>query len=107
MIKKDKIFFTDSDIEMAESISILDVAQRLGLHLVKQGSVYSTKEHDSLKIFPISNTYYRFSTGESGNTINFVRSFSNLDFIDAMKFLIGEIEKNKISKNFGQLDQNF
>lgn len=105
MIKKDKIFFTDSDIEMAESISILDVAQRLGLHLVKQGSVYSTKEHDSLKIFPISNTYYRFSTGESGNTINFVRSFSNLDFIDAMKFLIGEIEKNKISKNFGQLDQ--
>ncbi len=105
MSKKDNIFFTDEDIERAKSISILDVAQRLGFHLVKQGSIYSTKEHDSLKIYPISNTYYRFATGESGNTINFVRNFSNLDFKEAMKFLLGEIERSTSSKNFSQIDQ--
>lgn len=101
-----KMIFSDEDIEKAININILDVAERLGFHLVKQGNVYSTKEHDSLKIYPYSNTFYRFSTGVSGNTINFVRHFSNMDFVQAMKFLIGENINYNRKNDFGKFNEN-
>ena len=83
------IRYTDEDIQKAKSVDILEVVSRLGFTPINQGSVYTLKEHDSLKIYPKTNSYFQFSTGNGGNTINFVREFGDLDFKEAVKFLIG------------------
>lgn len=83
------IRYSDDDIQRAKSSDILDVVRRLGFTPINQGSVYTLKEHDSLKIYPETNSYFQFSTGKGGNPINFVREFGNLDFKEAIKFLIG------------------
>lgn len=92
--------YTDEEIELAKSKSILDVAEDFGFTLVKQGKVYSTKQVSSLKLFPHNNSYYRYSTKTAGNVINFVREFSNYNsFQEAMEYLIGsnrESFKNEI-----------
>ncbi len=82
--------FSKEDIEKAREISILDVAKKIGFTLINQGKVYTTKEHDSLKLYPRTNTFYRFSTGEGGDVINFLQIFENFKFKEAIDFLIGE-----------------
>ena len=95
------IRYSDDDIEQAKSIDILEVAKKLGFTPIQQGNFYTLKEHDSLKIYPQTNSYYRFSTSSGGNPINFVREFANLDFKSAIKFLIGEQNIN-LSQNKNQ-----
>ena len=44
-----------------EDISITDYAVRLGFTLKKVGSYYTLKEHDSVRIDPVKNKFYRNS----------------------------------------------
>lgn len=97
------IRYTDEDIEKAKGIDILEVAGKLGFTVINQGSIYSLKEHDSLKIYPKTNSYFRFSTGKGGNTINFVREFGNLSFKESVEFLLGE---NNISPSLDKVSND-
>ncbi|KXB67920.1 helicase protein [Parvimonas sp. KA00067] len=82
-----KFHYSNEDIQKVLEIPITEVASSMGLNLIKQGNVYTTKEMDSLKIYPGTNTFFRFSTEESGNVINFVEAIQGANFNEAMKFL--------------------
>ena len=82
-----KFHYSNEDIQKVLEIPITEVASSMGLNLIKQGNVYTTKEMDSLKIYPSTNTFFRFSTEESGNVINFVEAIQGANFNEAMKFL--------------------
>lgn len=104
----EKKFYNKEDIKNAENIPILDVARDLGLTLIKMGRCYGTKEISSLRIYPESNTFCRFSlAGEKmNNTINLVETVRNCEFKEAMNFLYNNnsfsfdtsFEKNSFDK---------
>lgn len=60
-----------------DSISIVDYAQEvIGLRVFKvSNNIYSSSEHDSLRIFNKTNSYTRFSTGKGGSIIDFIKEF--------------------------------
>lgn len=70
-----------------EDISITDYAVRLGFTLKKVGRYYTLKEHDSVRIDPVKNKFYRNSApGVSGSIIDFMIEFQPgiNNFHDAM-----------------------
>ena len=81
--------------QINDRISIVDLAQYLGFQTVKQGSYYSIKEHDSVKIRPDKNKYIRYSTsssGKSGDVIDFYMEFCGVDkgvAVQSLKSLCG------------------
>lgn len=103
----EKKYFTKDEIALAKQKNILEVSQRLNFNLVKKGAYYSTKEHDSLIIFPKTNSFCRYSTNQSGDVINFVMTFTDVDFKTAMNFLINEDIKptRKIEKKIGNTEE--
>jgi len=62
------------EIEECKQISILDVANRLGISFKQvSSSVYEHPEHDSFRIFSNTNTFKWFSRDIQGDVIDFVR----------------------------------
>ncbi len=88
-------------INDARNRNILEVAQELGMNLKRQGQTYSWIEHDSLVIFPKTNTYNWYSRAEVGkNPIDLVESVKGLDFKGAVAYLndskITEFDERKL-----------
>lgn len=57
------------------------------LTLTGKGRVLSTKEHDSLKIFVDSQSWYRFSSGMGGDIFDWYQQQYNCDFRTALEEL--------------------
>ncbi|ELY5747380.1 toprim domain-containing protein [Streptococcus iniae] len=58
-----------------KQLSILDVAQSLGMTLIKDTNhQYHWKEHDSLKIYPHKNTFAWYRKDEYGDVISLVQA---------------------------------
>lgn len=55
--------------------------------LTGRGAVLSTKEHDSLKIWPRTQTWHRFSTGEGGDIFDYYMWQHKCDFRTALEDL--------------------
>lgn len=56
--------------ELKNGLSILDVIAHDGLTIVKRGSLYSTQEHDSLILYPATNSWAWFSQADQhGKTL--------------------------------------
>lgn len=91
-----KKIYTKDEIEQLSRIDILEIAKKVGT-LQRQGKVYSLKEMDSLKIYPNTNSFYRFSNGKSGNVINFTMEVFNLNFKEALDYL-SFLDKTEIIK---------
>lgn len=70
-----------------ENISILDYARNSGYTPVKVGRQYSLKEHDSIRIDPEKNVFYRHSTGQGGSIIDFAMMINGLTKSEAFKQL--------------------
>ena len=68
-------------------VSILTVAKDMGFTPVKIGSYYSLKEHDSVRIYPETNSFYRFSTGAGGSNINLLMQLGGMNEIQAIRSL--------------------
>jgi hypothetical protein len=51
------------------------------------GSYYTLKEHDSVRIYPETNSFMQFSSGIGGSTIDFVMRFGNYDKAEAIRLL--------------------
>jgi hypothetical protein len=77
-------------IVRARQTNLADYLISRGEPLVKSGAGrYKHAEHDSL-VFT-DNAYYWNSRDEHGNAIDFLRSFYNMDFKEAVKALTGEL----------------
>lgn len=73
-----------SDINaLRASVSIVDLIERSGLHVIGHGKHLTTKEHDSLRIFPETNSWYWFSRGEGGDVFTWLEKHGRMTFTEA------------------------
>ncbi len=85
-------------LEDIKTIRIEVVGEQFyGLNAVKVGKTNTFKEMDSLRIFS-NNRFHRFSNGEHGDVINFVKMMSDCDFKTAIAMLKEFYETNTITK---------
>jgi hypothetical protein len=68
-------------------IPILTLASDMGFTPKPIGSYYTLKEHDSVRIYPETNSFMQFSSGIGGSTIDFVMRFGNYDKAEAIRLL--------------------
>lgn len=74
-------------VQYARARDILDVAQELGMDLVRSGRDYRWKEHDSMVISPDKNLWNWFRENKGGDVISLVETVSEVDFNQAIHFL--------------------
>lgn len=72
------------------------------MSLQQKGQTYTWTEHDSLVIFPGTNTYSWFSKGENGkNSLDLVQSIKGMDFKTAVMYLnsaeLSEFDESKVN----------
>lgn len=94
-----------TDLEEIKKISITEYARQMGFTPVKIGSYYTLKEHDSVRIDPRKNIFFRNSTGDRGTVIDFVMAFKGVSCGEAIKLLCGEIELPKVYKEQNSVPQ--
>lgn len=73
--------------EFAKGRDILDVANALGMDLNKESRTYRWTEHDSLVVFPKTNTYKWFSKDKQGDVISLVQNIKRVSYKEAISFL--------------------
>ena len=79
--------FSDEQLQRASSIDIVAMLQGQGEKLKKQGRVYRWMRYDSTVID--RNRWYRHSREIGGGPIQFMQHFYGMDFVDAVKYLLG------------------
>ena len=94
-----------TDLEEIKKISITEYARQMGFTPVKIGSYYTLKEHDSVRIDPRKNIFFRNSTGDRGTVIDFVMAFKGVSCGEAIKLLCDEIELPKVYKEQDSVPQ--
>ena len=94
-----------TDLEEIKKISITEYARQMGFTPVKIGSYYTLKEHDSVRIDPRKNIFFRNSTGDRGTVIDFVMAFKSVSCVEAIKLLCDEIELPKVYKEQNSVPQ--
>ena len=94
-----------TDLEEIKKISITEYARQMGFTPVKIGSYYTLKEHDSVRIDPWKNIFFRNSTGDRGTVIDFVMAFKGVSCGEAIKLLCDEIELPKVYKEQNSVPQ--
>lgn len=72
-----------------QQIKIIDYAVSLGFHVKRIGNYYTLMEHDSVRINPEKNCFWRNSNGASGSIIDFALEFTN----DPIEKIIGDFVK--------------
>ncbi len=68
----------------------MQLAKDMGFTPVQTGAYYSLKEHDSVRIYPQTNSFCRFSSGAGGSPIDFLMHFGGYDKAEAIKKLKDE-----------------
>lgn len=94
--------------EIKQSIPIQDYAQSIGFTVQRAGRYFTLKEHDSVRIDPRKNAFYRNSMGTKarGSIIDFVMHFEGLDkatAIDKLASYIGADTKAFIHSELPKL----
>ena len=93
-----KQFFSKKIIEqIKEQISILDVAIEYGLTPIQKGDLYTLKEHDSVIIYPNTNTFFRHKNSVGGDVFAFSKEIEEigLSFKDFYFQYLNKIDRNK------------
>lgn len=87
---------TAEQIERANLVNLPDFLKGRGFALKRVGREYVLREHDSLHIkdnrLGERGKWFRFSTNEGGNNIQFVEQFMGLSFTQAVELLSDESE---------------
>lgn len=90
--------------QIKSQIRIVDYAQQLGFTLTKKGRYYSLMEHDSVRIDPDKNCFWRNSvpvyhgTGDrnlGGSVIDFAMEFTSLSRKEVIKQLAEEVQSSQ------------
>ena len=79
--------FSDEQLQRASGIDIVVMLQGQGEKLKKQGRVYRWMRYDSTVID--RNRWYRHSREIGGGPIQFMQHFYGMDFVEAVKYLLG------------------
>ncbi len=78
---------------MKRDIRITEYAQRCGFTVVKAGTQYSLKEHDSVRIDPEKNLFIRNADRQArGSIIDFVMWIDGVSMQEAVRKLRGQME---------------
>ncbi len=92
--------FTQEEYEKAKEVDLLDYLMSNGYNLKKVGTnEYTLKEHDSMRINPIKNTFFWNSRNVGGSTIQFLQHYEGKTLVEAIKTLNGESITNYIKSN--------
>jgi len=95
-------------LETIKAIPITDLAEKVGFKVTRKGQYYSLREHDSVRIDPVKNCFWRNSTfssghkGGSGSSIDFMMEFCGAtDYKAAMRQLaqLYGIDGNNLDKH--------
>ncbi len=81
-----KFRFSEDQIARAKNIDLVDMLERQGETLKKEGNVYRWMRYDSTVIN--GNEWFRHSRQIGGGPIQFMQHFYNMDFVDAVKSLL-------------------
>ncbi|AGK70884.1 putative conjugative transposon membrane protein [Streptococcus cristatus] len=89
--------------ETAKNLSIISVAEQLGMELKRTGSYsYTWTEHDSFVIDARKNDFHWNSRSEFGDVIQLVQTIQEVTYKEAMHFLeTGEFKKVDLAAQIG------
>ena len=73
--------------DYAKNRSIIEVAEGLGMELVRSGRDFRWKEHDSMVLSPEKNLWNWFSQHKGGDTIALVQEIRQVSFNQAVEFI--------------------
>ena len=73
--------------DYAKNRSIIEVAEGLGMELVRSGRDFRWKEHDSMVLSPEKNLWNWFSQNKGGDTIDLVQEIRQVSFNQAVEFI--------------------
>ena len=79
--------FTEDELQIAKSVDLVNLAADVHIPLKKVGSVFSIEGMDSAIIFNRS-TWYRYSRGVGGSTIDFLMYFKDMEYKEAVSYLL-------------------
>lgn len=89
-----KLYYTDEELEDAlRNNNALQYALSRGYPLVRSGSEFRFKEHDSM-VFKADGRWYWNSKGVSGRALDFIQHYENKDKIEAVCILAGTINRS-------------
>lgn len=78
--------------EIKNKINIVELAFGLGLQPTRQGFIYSIYKEEttaSLKLYPGTNSYFCFATGQGGDVIRFYADYKGISIKEAIRELAG------------------
>lgn len=81
----------DTIDRIKQEIPIMQVIESCGYTLQRVGRHYNLKEHDSLIVYPETNSFHRFSTGHGGSSIDFLMQMQNMTQGDAIRTLASQL----------------
>lgn len=87
--------------QIKNSISIVDLINMIGIKIFSGDfiySIYKNEKNPSLKIYPQSNSFYCFSTGQGGDVIKFYSDYKKISIKETMTELSNMIHGNNIPK---------
>ena len=87
--------YTQEQIDRANQVDLEQFLRSQGEQLIKSGSEYRWKRHDSLTIK--ENKWFRHSQSKGGYPVEFVMEFFGKTFPEALQMLIGETPANGVS----------
>lgn len=94
--------------QIKEQISILDIADEYGLTVKKQSrNIYTLVEHDSVKIYPDTNSFFRYATRVGGDVLKFMEEIPEIgySFSKAYEALSKRINRSKEVKKTEKKDR--
>ena len=95
------MMYSEEEIAMAKRVDLTVVAAAMGYTPKRIGKYYTLKEMDSIRIYDRSH-WYRWSSETGGSQIDFVMTFANMDFKDAVEWLLDFIGYKKAEKSFDE-----
>lgn len=87
--------------KLKQLVRIEEYAEYMGYHVKRIGKYYTLEEHDSVRINPQRNTFFRNScAGEDsyGSVINFVMHFDQVEYKEAVRRLEDYIGPQRLSE---------
>lgn len=86
-----EIYYTEDEMEKAaQNKNALKYALSRGYHLIKSGSEYRLKEHDSM-VFELNGKWHWNSRGLHGDALDFIQAYENYSFKEAVCLLAGTL----------------
>ena len=86
------MYITDEDKKIIKNINIVEYAKSRNIKLLETTKNKAYKiigEHlEGLYLYENSNGFYRFSTNEKGNIIDFVKLYDNCNYLEACEKLL-------------------